>query len=292
MTTVLRGEKPARKGQLQATREGMTYSVDREYYVLSDVKNESELNVLATTGLPIIGISSLAGFPGAICRSLSPQQNEKQPQLWTVTANFSTQPINQEAPPSGPNPGDPPNPDPTTWIPVYRGQMQYYPEVVWEDFSNPPKKWINHAKSPFSEPLTVTRPVIVYDFWQYEADTVTDKQIGDRNDCINSSGVTRGGVTYPQYTLKVSIPEFERGYYFGYQAVRIHYQVAYKPSTWKVKPLQVGYEYFVAPGDKETVAAPQLIHLNSDGTKRDKDLGILSDVEFVPHKDISFSFLR
>ena len=289
MTTVLRGEKPARKGQLQATREGMTYSVDRDYYVLSDVKNESELNVLATTGLPLIGISSLAGFPGSICRSLSPQQNDKQPQLWTVTANFSTQPINQETPNTGP--GGTPNPNPTTWVPIYRGQLQYYPEVVYEDFSPTPKKYVNYAGVPFSEPLTITRPIIVYDFWQYEASTVTDKDIGDRNDCINSSAVTRGSVTYPEYTLKVSIPEFERGYYFGYQAVRIHYQVAYKPSKWTIKPLQVGYEYRLAAGGVR-VASPKLVGLNSDGTLRADSSDLLADNEFIPHTPISFSFLR
>lgn len=290
MTTVLRGERPARKGQLQSSRDGMTYSVDREYFVLSNVRNDSELNVLATAGLPIIGISALAGFPGTICRSLSPQQNDKQSHLWTVTANFSTQPLNQEVPDTGPSGA--PNPDPTAWIPVYRGQMQYYPEVVYEDFTpTTPKKYVNYAGVPFSEPLTITRPIIVYDFWQYEANSVTDKAIGDRNDCINNAAVTRGGVTYPQYTLKVSIPEFERGYYFGYQAVRIHYQVAYKPSKWTIKPLQVGYEYRIAAGGVR-VASPKLVALNSDGTLRSDGDPVLADNEFIPHTPISFSFLR
>lgn len=287
MTTVLRGERPARKGQLQATRDGMTYSVDREYFVLSDTKTESELNVLATTGLPIIGLSSLSGFPGTICRSLSPQQDAKQPMLWTVTANFSTEPINQQPDSTGGTP----NPDPTTWFPVYRGQMQYYHEVIYEDFSSTPKKYVNYAGVPFSEPLTITRPIIVYDFWQYEASSVTDKAIGDRNDCINSSAFTKNGVTYPQYTLKVSIPEFERGFYFGYSCVRIHYQVAYKPSKWTISPLQVGYEYRIAAGGVR-VASPKLVGLNADGTLRSDGSALLSDNEFIPHKPISFSFLR
>ena len=189
MTTVLLGEKPGRNGQLQSSKDGMTYSVDRTYFVQSSVKNDSEINVLATTGLPIIGLSGLAGFPGTICRSLRPQQNAKQPQLWELTANFSTQPINQDAPNTGP--GGTPNPDPTTWIPRYSGKMQYYPEVIYEDFSTSPKQWVNYAGVPFSEPLTITRPIIIFDFWQMEASTVTDKALGDRNDCINSSGLTR-----------------------------------------------------------------------------------------------------
>ena len=298
MTTVLLGETPGRTGQLQSSKDGMTYSVDRTYFVQSSVKNDSEINVLATTGLPIIGLSGLAGFPGTICRSLRPQQNAKQPQLWEVVANFSTQPINQDAPNTGP--GGTPNPDPTTWIPRYSGKMQYYQEVVYEDFTpsgttgsgwsvNGPYKYLNNAGVPFSEPLTITRPIIVFDFWQMEASSVTDKAIGDRNDCINSSGLTRGSVTYPQYTLKASIVEFERGYFYGYDVVNIHYQLAYKPSKWTQKPVQGGYEFLL--GGVRT-ASPKFVYLNTDGTARSESLAPLADKEFIPHKPISFSFLR
>jgi hypothetical protein len=196
--------------------------------------------------------------------------------------------------------GGGPNPDPTAWIPVYRGQMQYYPEVSYEDFTPSgttgsgwavagPYKYLNNAGAPFSEPITFTRPVIVYDFWQYEASTINDKEIGDRNDCINSAGLTRGSVTYPQYTLKISIPEFERGYYFGYEAVRIHYQVAYKPSKWTFKPVQGGYEYLL--GGVRT-GSTKFVYLNTDGTKLSDTATPLADKEFIPHKPISFSFLR
>jgi hypothetical protein len=291
MTTTLRGEKPGRQAQLQSNKDGMTYSVDRVYYVQSSVRNESELNVIATTGLPIIGISSLAGFPGTICRNLNPSQNSKQPHLWEVTANFSTQPIQQEAPNTGP--GDTPNPDPTTWLPIYSGKMQYYPEVVYEDFSPSPGpyKWVNYAEVPFNEPLVITRPIIIFDFWQMEASSTTNKTIGDRNDCINSSSITLRGESFPQYTLKCSVIEFERGYLYGYSVVNIHYQLAYKPSKWTVKPLQVGYEYKPAAGADRT-SSPKLVALNADGTKRSDSLAPLADKEFIPHKPISFSFLR
>jgi hypothetical protein len=289
MSTVLRGEKPGRSGQLQSNKDGMTYSVDRTYFVLSDVKNDSEINVLATAGLPIIGLSSLAGFPGTICRSLRPQQNAKQPQLWEVTANFSTQPIDQQAPNTGP--GDTPNPDPTTWVPIYAGKMQYYPEVVYEDFSSTPKKWVNYAGVPFSEPLTITRPICVFDFWQMESSTISNKAIGDRNDCINSGSVTLAGDTYSQYTLKCSVLEFQRGYFYGFECVNIHYQLFYKPSKWTVKPIQCGYEYRLTSGGVR-VASPKLIYLETNGTLRDDGLAPLADNEFIPHKPISFSFLR
>jgi hypothetical protein len=169
--------------------------------------------------------------------------------------------------------------------------MQYYPEVVYEDFSNTPKQWVNYAGVPFSEPLTITRPIIVFDFWQMESSTLSNKAIGDRNDCINSGSVTLAGDSYPQYTLKCAVIEFERGFFYGFECVNIHYQVLYKPSKWTVKPLQVGYEYRVAPGGVR-VASPKLVALETNGTLRSDSADPLSDNEFIPHKPISFSFLR
>jgi hypothetical protein len=267
----------------------MAYSVDREYIVLSDVRNESELAVLATTGLPIIGVSSLAGFPGAICRALNPVQDQRQPHLWSVRATFSTDTIQQEPPNTGPNGS--PNLNPTTWIPIYRGRMEYYQEVIYKDFSSPPKDYVNYAGVPFSEPLVVNKPIVVYDFWQFESNTVTDKQIGERTDKINSSSVTRGSNTWPAKTLKISVVEFERGFFYGFACVNIHYMIAYKPSTWAVKPLQVGYEYRLVAGGVR-VASPKLVALETDGTLRDDSLPVLSNNEFLPHDTISFGFLR
>jgi hypothetical protein len=180
--------------------------------------------------------------------------------------------------------------------------MQYYPEVVYEDFTPSgttgsgwtvpgPYLYINNAGVPFSEPLTITRPIILFDFWQMESPSVTDKQIGDRNDCINSTSLNKGTDTYPQYTLKCSVIEFERGYFYGFDAVNIHYQIAYKPSKWTFRPIQSGYEYRQTPGGVR-VASPKLVNLEANGTARADTLAPLADKEFIPHKPISFSFLR
>jgi hypothetical protein len=91
--------------------------------------------------------------------------------------------------------------------------------------------------------------------------------------------------------LKCSVLEFQRGYFYGYECVNIHYHLFYKPSRWTVKPIQVGYEYRVASGGVR-VASPKLIALETDGTLRADSLAPLADNEFIPHKPISFSFLR
>lgn len=136
MATVLIGEKPTRSGTLTASDTGFNYVVPRTYLVRSDINDDSELNVLLTSGLPIIGLSGLNSFPEAICRSLRPRQNPKQPKLWEVEAEFSTAPLNQRAPSTGGGGGGggTPNPDPTSWIPVYKARVEFYDEVLHEDF--------------------------------------------------------------------------------------------------------------------------------------------------------------
>jgi hypothetical protein len=288
MATVLLGEKPARSGTLTATDVGFNYVVPRTYLVQSDVNNDSELDVLLTSGLPIIGISGLVSFPEAICRSLRPRQNPKQPKLWEVQAEFSTAPLNQSIPATGV--GGAPNPDPTTWIPIYKGSIEYYDEVIHEDFSSPtPKPYVNSAGCKFVEPLIVKKPITVFDFHQYEAGTTTDKDIAERGDCINNATVTRGSVSYAIHTLKCTVTDFERSFYYGYPAVKIHYRLAYKPNKWLNKPLDMGYEYKNTAGELQS--SPKLVTLNSDGTMR-SPFGTISALEFIPHKPISFAFVR
>jgi|688.fasta_scaffold74274_5 hypothetical protein len=286
MATVLIGEKAERSGTLTATDSGFNYVVPRTYLVQSDINDDGELNVLLTSGLPIIGLSGLVAFPEAICRSLRPRQNPKQPKLWEVQAEFSTAPLNQSIPAGG---GGSPNPDPTTWIPIYKGSIEYYDEVIHEDFSTPVRQYVNSAGCKFPEPLVVKRPIIVFDFYQYESASTTDKTIAERNDCINNMTVTRGSVNYDEYTLKCTVTDFERGFYYGYGAVKVHYRVAYKPAKWLNKPLDMGYEYKNTAGELQS--SPKLVTLNSDGTMR-SPFGTISSKEFKPHKPISFAFLR
>ncbi len=291
MATVLIGEKPTRSGTLTATDSGFNYVVPRTYLVQSDINDDGELNVLLTSGLPIIGLSGLVAFPEAICRSLRPRQNPKQPKLWEVEAEFSTAPLNQRAPTTGGGGGGggTPNPDPTSWIPVYKARIEFYDEVLHEDFSVPKKPYVNTAGCKFVEPLVIKRPISVFDFHQYESTSITDKTIVQRSDKVNNMDVTRDGVVYEAYTLKCSVVDFERGYYYGYPCVKIHYIIAYKENKWFNRPLNMGYEY--KNSAEQLQSSPKLVTLNSDGTMRNP-FGTIDVLEFRPHKPISFDFLR
>lgn len=276
MTTVLLGIQKGKSGSIRQNGENVTYSERHRYVVQSDVKNESILNVLATPGLPVMMVSTIAGTDGqCICTGLDPKQDENSPYAWFVDVEWSTQAEKQTS--GG-------NADPSTWVPVYSGKVEKYPTVLYTDQQGTP--YLNSAGDRFPDPLVVTRPIIVYDFFQYEAPGITDVAIGDRNDTINS-GLVRG---FPARSLKCMISGFERGWFFGYPVVKINYSIAYKKDLWVNKPLNVGYSYRLSAGG-ERIASDKLVYLNSNGTKK-PDSGTPDAMTFYEFREISFSFLR
>jgi hypothetical protein len=283
MATTLRGVKAGTGGKLSSTAKGYVYTQSLEYVVISDVKDETIFNVLNTSGLPRIGFTSTS-FANAVCRDLAPKQDTKSPYVWHVTAEFTTEPLNQDT-----GSDDPDNPDPTAWVPLYKGTIETFPEVMFEDFSASPKKYVNSAGKKFPEPLIRNRPIIVYSFQQYIASSVTDVQIGEYNDTINLTAFKGFGAD----TLKCTIADFERGFFYGRACTLLSVKVAYKRNKWLDKPLDMGYEYRPTAG-AQTVASPggKLVSLASDGTLRPDTSDPLA-LEFVPHKRVEFStFLR
>lgn len=277
MATVLKGMQKGKGGSLKQSGKTFSYTERRRYIVISSVPNDSILNVLNTTGLPKVMVTSIPGTSGqCVCTGLDPKQDEGSPYTWFVDAEFSTSNEKQE---TG---GDP---DPTTWIPVYSAKIETYPEVLYEDFSTPKKKYLNSARDKFPEPLIVKRPIIVYDFFQYEPATLTEVEIGDRNDTVNIDEF-RG---FAAETLKLTVSGMEYGFFYGYPAVRVNYSVAYKKNKWLNVPLNVGYSYLL---DGVRTPSDVLVALNSDGTKK-ADTAIPDTLTFKENPQIEFDdFLR
>lgn len=278
MSTILKGWKKGMGGKFTKTKEGPVWTETRTAVIYSSIKYENPFTVLSTTGLPRVGLSTLPGLTAAICTDVSPKQDTTSPYLWLADCEYSTATEKQDTNDS--------NPDPTTWLPIYGGKVETYPEVMHEDFSTPPKPYLNSAKCKFPEPLIINRPIIVYDFFQYEANSVTDIQIGDRNDTINSDTVRSG--MFPIHTLKCTVSGFDRGYFYGMAAVKINYSVAYKKNKWLNRPLDMGYDSLYA---SVKVSHDSIVALNSDGTKK-SDTAAPDVLEFKGFRPISFAFLR
>lgn len=290
MSTFLKGEMRGRRARLERTNDGWTFNETRRYVVISNDVRESPVAVVGTPGIPIPGLTITSS--GAVCKSVDPEQDEKQPKVWRVNAEFSTEPINQKTDPSGT-----PDPNPTNWIPLYKGVIETYADVMYADRNG--KRYVNSANDKFPEPLVKNSPIIVYEFTQYEPNSLTDRQIGDRNDSTNNA-VFR---SFDKWTLKLNIKGFERGYYFGYECVKIDYRVAYKQGVqdnagewtgWKDIPLDMGYSYFTSAKGSggAKVTSQQLVALNQDGTKK-ADNADPEWIVFEGLKALNFSsFLR
>lgn len=280
MATILKGWKKGMGGKFSKGKSGPVYTETRTAVVYSDIKTESPAAVLYTTGLPRVGLTTLSGIANSICTDVSPTQDTGSPYLWTVDCEFSTATEDQDT-------GD--NPDPTTWTPRYSGKIETYPEVMFEDFSSPPRKYVNSANKKFPEPLIRNRPIIVYSFKQYIVSTITDVQIGEFNDTINLTAF-KG---FPNDTLKCTISEFERGYFYALDCTLLSVSVAFKRDGWLDRPLDMGYEYRPSAGVPAVGSAGgMLVSLNGDGTLR-SDISEPLVKTFVPHKRVSFStFLR
>lgn len=283
MTTVLLGEKKgSRKAGYSRRGSKFVYEDKRVYIVESDVFNESPITVLLTAGLPTVYVSSIDGTAGyCVCTDLDPTQNNLNGKIWEVEATFTTDIEGQDV-----EAGGTPD-DPTTWVPRYKGKFEFYNEVLYKDRSSTPKPYVNSAGDKFPEPLISRKPVVVYEFWQIEDPAITDLQIGDRNDKINNAVVRS---MFPAKTLKLTVAGFERGWFYGVDAVKIDYQLAYNPDEWLNKPMDAGYGYLVSAGGAK-VPSDSLVYLNSDGTKK-ADGATPSFLEFEPFEQISFSFLR
>lgn len=280
MATILKGWRKGMGGKFSAGKSGPVYTETRTAVVFSDVKDESPFVVLSTTGLPRVGLTTLIGISNSICTDVSPKQDTGSPYLWLVDCEFSTATEGQD---TG---GDP---DPTTWTPRYSGKIETYPEVMYEDFSTPKLKYVNSANKKFPEPLIRHRPIIVYSFKQYIVPTITDVQIGEFNDTINLTAF-KG---FPADTLKCTISEFERGYFYDMDCTLLSVSVAFKRDAWLDRPLDMGYEYRLSAGVPAVGSAGgMLVSLNGDGTLRSDVSDPLVKI-FVPHQRVEFStFLR
>lgn len=278
MATILKGISSGRGGKLNLTAKGPVYTEQIEYIVISDIKNESLAVVLSTPGVPRINFS--ISTYGALCLGLTPKQDTKSPYVWRIVADFTTEPLEYDT-----GSDDPESPNPTAWIPIYKGTVESYEEVVNEDFSTVPKKYVNSAKKKFPEPLVVKRPIVVYSFQQYVVPTFTDVQIGDWNDTINLTAFR----DFPLDTLHLTVQDFERGVFYDFPCTLVSFRVAYKKDKWLNKPLDMGYEYRPAAG-AQTVgsAGGKLVSLASDGTLRSDTLEPLA-LEFVPYQRLEFA---
>jgi len=256
-----------------------SYSID---YLVVTTPGETREDVLFTAGLPLVGLR----YGGdAICMSKSADRDEVNTLYWLVKCEFDSAAEDQQQNPQ--NPSD----DPTTWIAKATIGFETKSVVLTTDKSDPPKKIVNSAGTPFDTPLVEDRVISVISFTQYEEPSLSLNDITDRNNAVNSEDF-RG---YAARTIKLAVRKAELGFFGRYNAWKIDYEAKYDPDTWDNETLDVGPMYkegaellpFLDSRNTYRIVG----YLEANGSKRAMTSDPLSK-NFRVFKEISFSFIR
>lgn len=280
MTLTLVGERREGGGRIRSKSGIPVLEESFVWLVKSSDKNAAREDVLDTSGLPLVGATpSPSGY--GICQAKDARRDPINPTLWHVTAEFSSE-VNE-----GQDSQDPTT-DPTAWIPVYETKFERLQEVVTEDLNGDPVA--NSAGQPFEQGLTIGRFIPVWEFYQFEAATVTDEQIIERNETVNNA-TFKGRAAE---TLLLTVMESTLGFFYGQRRRLTKYSLKYNSKKWTHKRLDVGTVFLnggqLAPyldEERNVILGP----LNGAGGKAAPGAGPAT-VEFDIYDPISFAFLR
>jgi hypothetical protein len=288
MATTFLGEQGAGKSSIRSTGGVAVLEEEFHFLVLADSVNESRLNVLNTTGLPIVNVSvSASGF--CICRTLDATRREDQKLYWDVTASFSSEVSEGQS--SAASSGTSVSSNPIEWVPIYETKFERQQEIVTKDLAG--TAIANSAGQPFETGVVRSRFLPIWELYQFEPDTDTDEEVIDRNETVNN-GPFKGKATK---TLLCTVLSSVVGFYYGSRKRLTRYALRYNKDTWKYKRLDVGTAYLeggvLKPYyDSEITKNVILGGLNGSGAK--VSVGTAPSVlEFDIYPEVSFSsFLR
>ncbi len=229
MTHQLVGE--AREGGF-SVRSSSGVPVLEETYVFrvkANSKNASRLSVSSTPGLPIVN-QSLSAFGLCTCRSKDAQRDPINPIYWDVTCEFSSEVEENQDKKEGTEFGV----SPVEWIPIYETRFERLQEIVNVDASGTPI--VNSKNEMFPDGISRGRFIPIWSFFQFEPATVTDEQIIDRNEVVNSAAFRGKAIK----TLLCTIVKSNIGFYYGQKLRFTHYELRYNVRTWQHKRLDMG----------------------------------------------------
>lgn len=286
MTTSIRGGTFARKGDVSLRSSGGMAVLDETYHYIveSTVVNETYVNVITTTGLPLAGITvSPSGY--GICKAVNATKREEANKIWDVQADFSSEVDERQD-------NQDPTQNPEVWKPIYETKFERLQEVFTKD-----KDGIaiaNSAGQPFESGIVLTRFIPVWEFFQLEAGTLTDEQIIDRNETINSVAFKGRAAE----TLLLTVMSSVVGFYYGKRRRLTQYSLRYNKKKWTLKKLDTGTAYLLdgvlEPYWDDVDKKVNVIHGGLDGAGGRVALGDPPEVlEFDQFDQLNFnSFLR
>ena len=202
------------------------------HLVLADSKFASRLSILATTGVPVPGVT-VSAFGSAVCKSVSATRREDQVLYWDIVSEFSSEVDERQS-------GQDPRTNPEQWVPVYETKFERLQENATEDQNG--DSIANSAGQPFETGIIRARYIPVWEFFQLEAASITDETVIERNEVVNSA-TFRGRAAK---TLLCTVMSSVIGFYYGSKRRLTRYALKYNKETWRHKRLDVGTVYLDA----------------------------------------------
>jgi hypothetical protein len=281
MASVLLGEQ--RQGQSAIRSSGGIPILDETFHFLvkADSANESRLTVLATPGLPVANVS-VSSFGNAVCKAVTAVRREDQPKYWDVTATFSSEVDESQQKESE-------SQDPQEWVPIYETKFERLQEIVTKDYND--DAIANSAGQPFENGLVRARFIPIWEFFQFEAASVSDETVIDRNEVINSVPFKGRAAR----TLLCTVMSSVVGFYYGRKRRLTRYSLRYDKRNWKHKRLDVGTVYKDGTKQKAYEDADGNVILGGlNGSGGKVAVGTKPSVlEFAMYPEVAFaSFLR
>lgn len=234
MTTSIVGSAYQREGDVSIRSVGGMPVLEETYHYKIECtsNNESYLNVINTAGTPIVNYTvSPTGY--GICRSKSAKRMaEEHAMFWEMDCTFSSE-VDERQDQTDPTT------DPVVWKPVYETKFERLQETFTRDKAN--VAIANSAGQPFESGIILTRFIPIWEFYQFESPGVTDEQIVDRNETINSQ-TFKGRA--PE-TLLLTVMSSVVGFYYGQRRRLTQYSLRYNKKKWTHKKLDVGTAYLL-----------------------------------------------
>jgi hypothetical protein len=230
MPSYLKDNAPTRDGSFAIRSVGGLPVIDETYswIVVTDVPNVPYSTVYNTPGLPTVNVTQSPQGLG-ICRSKVCKRWTQNANYWTATCEFSSA-VDERS-----NIQDPAV-NPVTWLPVYETKMERLQELITTDKDG--DVIANSAGQPWSNGMTVSRFIPVWEFYQIE-NPVSDEEIADRMETVNEFSF-KGRA--PKTLLCVILSSVV-GFYYGQRRRLTQYSVKYNKKKWIHKRLDTGTAY-------------------------------------------------
>jgi hypothetical protein len=280
MATVLVGEQSEGKSSLRSSGGLPVLDETFHFLVRADSVNEDRVNVLYTAGLPRVNVS-VSSYGSAVCRSVDAVRRSDQRKLWDVTATFSSEVTESQG-------GQDSSEEPTEWVPIYETKFERLQENVTKDTNG--NAVANSAGQPFANGIIRSRFIPIWEFYQFESATLTDEQVIERNEVVNSA-TFKGR---PARTLLCTVMSSVVGFYYGRKLRLTRYALRYNKKNWRDKRIDLGTLYLDGVQLKPYLVKGVVVLGGLNGSGGKVATGTKPSVlEFALYEEVAFAdFLR